>query len=435
MLAKHLSLTKMIRIFYAARYNAGMKENAPIRRILDSLSFLLPGRLIKKEHLSRRDVIAVKQNLCSRLSALNLITSFLLAIANIVIFIVLGFFSSWQSIETYGTWTFIGQIMGMSGSIIVFTMHLLARFNSDKGWSHVLSRIGIDLFFVIILSEIIVSLYTDSMMGYATGEETISPSILLISALLLSQSPYWLDALFLDGMTSATVIAVSLMCHSRYNLGGIGYYMLVAIIFPIFSYLIVCLLFFAECKNYCQGLQNERLYNSALYDELTKCKNRTALKHFIDESKAHKLSRDSKLLLVMFDIDNFKLYNDQFSHPGGDNCLRMVCEGIRKAFPSPNLDFYRYGGEEFLLFFEVEDRQEAAEIMEKVRRAVEEVHLPAPKGAPKEYVTISVGGTLFQGVGEFRFDSLLDKVDQCLYQAKNSGKDVSCLDGRIFPQA
>ena len=68
----------------------------------------------------------------------------------------------------------------------------------------------------------------------------------------------------------------------------------------------------------------------------------------------------------MFDIDNFKEYNDQFSHLSGDYCLKSICDGIRKTFPSPSLDFFRYGGEEFLLFLELSNEEDPRYVIEKV---------------------------------------------------------------------
>ncbi len=59
------------------------------------------------------------------------------------------------------------------------------------------------------------------------------------------------------------------------------------------------------------------------------------------------------------------------------------------------------------------------------------VKIPAPKGAPKGYVTISLGGSIIQTMGAFSFDALLEKVDGYLYDAKRNGKDVSVLDGTV----
>jgi diguanylate cyclase (GGDEF)-like protein len=143
-------------------------------------------------------------------------------------------------------------------------------------------------------------------------------------------------------------------------------------------------------------------------------------------------NKDVKLLIIMFDIDNFKLYNDQFSHPGGDYCLKTIAEAIRKEFPAPGLDFFRYGGEEFLLFFELNDPNDAPKYVEQTRKAIKELKLEAPKGAPKDMVTISVGGLLLNNVHGFSFEEQMKLVDSYLYTAKANGKDVCVFDGSVI---
>ena len=194
------------------------------------------------------------------------------------------------------------------------------------------------------------------------------------------------------------------------------------------------ILFFAETQKYCEELRNEELYNTALYDELTHCKNRHALKEFLEENAERWGNKNTHILLIMFDIDNFKLYNDTFSHPGGDYCLKTIAEAIRKEFPSPSLDFFRYGGEEFLLFFELNNPKEAAMIMEQVRTAVKNLNIVAPNGAPNQMVTISVGGTVIETRSFISFDESLKVVDSYLYQAKNSGKDICVIDGELVKE-
>ena len=135
--------------------------------------------------------------------------------------------------------------------------------------------------------------------------------------------------------------------------------------------------------------------------------------------------------MIMFDIDNFKEYNDQFSHPGGDYCLRSVADAVRKEFPSPNLDFFRYGGEEFILFLEIRNIKDAKKIILQVRNAIKSLNIEAPEGAPKEMVTVSVGGLTVVTPTDFNFDEYLRQVDKYLYKAKGAGKDICCLNDTI----
>lgn len=202
------------------------------------------------------------------------------------------------------------------------------------------------------------------------------------------------------------------------------------VIFPICCYFVVTLLFYAESQHYKDLLENDRLNDKAYYDNLTKCKNRHALTEFLKENA--KKWKGSNLLIILFDIDNFKQYNDQFSHLGGDYCLKSIADAVRGEFSSPSLDFFRYGGEEFLLFFELEDIKEAPIIMEKVRKAIRNQEIAAPEGAPKDVVTVSLGGILIEKAESFKFEDELALVDKYLYIAKANGKDVSCFNGELI---
>ena len=99
---------------------------------------------------------------------------------------------------------------------------------------------------------------------------------------------------------------------------------------------------------------------------------------------------------------------------------------------APSLDFYRYGGEEFLLFFEIDEDSDAPKIMEKLRQSIEEIGLEAPKEAPKNIVTISVGGTLIKSTKNFSFEKTFEIVDKNLYNVKRNGKNACSLDNRII---
>ena len=399
-------------------------------KIHDAMLFVRPLALIRHEHLTRRDVSHIKRNLCLRMGIASLLASLLLAVFDAILVVSMNVSSGWKQIETYGIWSFIGQFGGMVGAVVVAVLQIWARFTMNEKLSYILTRIGSDLLFAIAAVEMILMVYTDAIMGYTKGVQALSAGILIIAVLVLIQPAFWLDAIILDLWATAVMASVTVACHFRFGMGGLPYYILFCVGFPFACYLVVSVLFFAETNHFCQVKRNEMLYNSANYDEITKCKNRNALTHFVEENIKRWGIRDTNLLVIMFDIDNFKQYNDQFSHLAGDVCLRSIADAIRKAFPSPDLDFFRYGGEEFLLFFELRNPEDAGNIMEQARLAVRQIQLQAPEGAPDKIVTISLGGSLVNSMEGKTFESVLEKVDHHLYSAKRNGKDVACLDGR-----
>ena len=103
---------------------------------------------------------------------------------------------------------------------------------------------------------------------------------------------------------------------------------------------------------------------------------------------------------------------------------------MRKTFPSPALEFYRYGGEEFLLIQSADTLEEASAIIEKLRLAVLSLKIDAPKGAPYDYVTISIGGS-FVNIDTIKdFNEVIKTADESLYLAKGNGKNLSVIDGK-----
>lgn len=275
-------------------------------------------------------------------------------------------------------------------------------------------------------------IYADAEKGFTLSEESLSPAITIVAVLLLIQPMYWTDAFILDIGTSLSIMAVAIVCNNIFGMQALSYYIIVAVLFPLFCYFIVTLMFYAESSRYKETLENERLHNNAYYDSLTHCKNRYSLEEFLAENKNRWSSGNIAILMTLFDIDDFRLYNNQFSHLGGDYCLKSLCDAIRREFSSPNLDFYRYGGEEFLLFFEVDDDYDAMEHLRRIRNAINSLDIPAPKGAPKDKVTISIGGLTYEKEQEFVFEEEMKKVDEYLYKAKEEGKDCICYNGTII---
>lgn len=167
-----------------------------------------------------------------------------------------------------------------------------------------------------------------------------------------------------------------------------------------------------------------RLERLATTDELTGTVNR---RHFMDMAK-RELDRAKRsgdpLSVALFDLDHFKLINDQYGHGAGDAALVAVCDACRTVLRSSDL-FCRYGGEEFVILFPETDPRSAMEIAERLRRRIEGVVLASGNAQLK--VTASFGvagsdGTLFSSLAEF-----LKAADGAMYEAKEQGRNAVCL--------
>jgi diguanylate cyclase (GGDEF)-like protein len=130
---------------------------------------------------------------------------------------------------------------------------------------------------------------------------------------------------------------------------------------------------------------------------------------------------DHQLSLIMFDIDNFKEINDTYGHTIGDDILLMLKTFIERGIREYDI-FARYGGDEFMIITPETDRQEAKALAERLQQALKTVEFPKVK-----QVTCSFGVTSFKA--NEHIDTLIERVDQALYQSKEKGRDqVSVLE-------
>lgn len=152
-------------------------------------------------------------------------------------------------------------------------------------------------------------------------------------------------------------------------------------------------------------------------DPLTGLFNRSALEQKLEELDGRPVE-DGKgsHALLLCDLDNFKRVNDQRGHAVGDAVLQEVAYTMRSVLRAGD-SIYRVGGEEILVVLPGATRDDAAEVGERLRRAVSDRR---PAGVP---VTISVGVAVARP-GPLDTDELVGQADAALYSAKACGRDM-----------
>jgi len=130
------------------------------------------------------------------------------------------------------------------------------------------------------------------------------------------------------------------------------------------------------------------------------------------------------MALYIVDIDFFKSYNDTYGHQKGDWLLQQVAKAIEGIFERRSDIVFRYGGEEFVVCVLIAHQQDAAVLAENILKEVEGLHIEAINKTVSEYLTVSVGYTLYmpnslnlsedEGV-------LVSQADKALYWAKAQG--------------
>jgi len=128
-----------------------------------------------------------------------------------------------------------------------------------------------------------------------------------------------------------------------------------------------------------------------------------------------------ELSVFMFDLDNFKIYNDRNGHLEGDELLKMISRMIQDNIRTHDVAG-RYGGEEFIILFPGLSRKRAFRVSEFLREKIEAHPFPHREGQPLGMVSISGGVASFPEDGDTVHD-LISTADQRLYMAKNKGRN------------
>lgn len=168
--------------------------------------------------------------------------------------------------------------------------------------------------------------------------------------------------------------------------------------------------------------ERDRLEGLAQRDGLTGLPNRRCFDETFQREWARARRAGTSMAVLMIDIDHFKLLNDALGHAEGDRRLRDVAEALAACATRATDMVARYGGEEFVAILPAVSADQAVELAEIMRVAVERLDLPSP--APAGRVTVSIGIGQIDRVDETPPDALLRAADKALYEAKRAGRNA-----------
>jgi diguanylate cyclase (GGDEF)-like protein len=154
------------------------------------------------------------------------------------------------------------------------------------------------------------------------------------------------------------------------------------------------------------GLGNRRQFDESLHREWTRARRGGA-----------------GLALLMIDVDHFKLLNDSFGHPVGDQRLRTIADALAGCATRAADVVARYGGEEFAAIVPGVTLAQAAMLAETMRSAIERLALPSPAPGGRVTVSIGIGHSARPGANDPA--ALLAAADAALYDAKQGGRNRS----------
>jgi len=173
--------------------------------------------------------------------------------------------------------------------------------------------------------------------------------------------------------------------------------------------------------------QYDEIVRLSVVDSLTHVYNRRYFQHrLMDEfERGRRYARE--FCCVIVDVDNFKIINDTFGHPVGDDVLRHIAAILRRNIRAADV-LCRYGGDEFGLLLPETNFPGAFVIVERVRSIVEKTKFSKTDNSTK--VSLSFGmSSLIEG-GALGMDELVTQADVALYQAKRAGRNQISFYGR-----
>ncbi len=166
---------------------------------------------------------------------------------------------------------------------------------------------------------------------------------------------------------------------------------------------------------------NRKLKALSSLDGLTGIANRRQFDETLDKEWRRASRNKLPISLIMMDIDFFKPFNDNYGHQAGDECLIRVAKALQETIVRPTDLIARYGGEEFTAILPDTNAEGAAIVAEKLRAAVESLNITHEHSEANCHVTISLGIADQTGLADL--EALIHKADECLYTAKESGRN------------
>lgn len=166
-----------------------------------------------------------------------------------------------------------------------------------------------------------------------------------------------------------------------------------------------------------------QLVDQSSHDGLTRAYNRRVGEEMVAQQFITALRSNSALSLAFVDLDNFKSINDRYGHEEGDSALRTAAHNLKKVLRRGDI-LVRWGGEEFLAVMPNTDVDGARIAMARLREAGLGIR---PDGGP---MTASIGIAERTCDGAMQWNELVERADQRMYTAKQTGKNrvVCCGD-------
>ncbi len=165
----------------------------------------------------------------------------------------------------------------------------------------------------------------------------------------------------------------------------------------------------------------EQMRQDAMTDALSGLPNRRRFDELLDRMVSEAHSSGAPLCAFVVDIDHFKRFNDTWGHQTGDQVIRFVASCLKPLNSGGRLAA-RYGGEEFVVVLPSNSLEQATQIAENVRIAVQSKKLQK-RSTGEDLGAVSISGGIAQLQRGETAEQLIARADKLLYEAKHAGRN------------
>jgi len=288
--------------------------------------------------------------------------------------------------------------------ILVFVLFTLLQF--EASWAYLKELIGI---YSIIVAGCFLMIYYiyDSANLYIQ-----SFGVTLLVIIFFNLNPYWLYAALISTLTGAGFFIIT---HMRPEM------MSASSTYAVYVYIILIIMMSSisayrlNVNKRMQYLNTKELERLSVTDPLTGIYNRgkfdQELKKWVELAKRY----NHDCTLILFDLDDLKAINDACGHMIGDQVIISITNLVKDIIRSSDV-FARWGGDEFAILLPNTEKNEAIELVERIRNVISRHHFDQVG-----CISCSFGIASFDEASDM--NELLNIADKKLYQAKLNGKN------------